>query len=165
MRSARRSSRGVIDTPRRRSRADEVDLAEVASTVVTRTQLEAYVAKLADPGESARWTMPGLLGFMASSFTLNIETRPICEEFRGSSSVPKPGASVFPVFDGLSLTIPDPGRRPPEPKPVTFETYATAHLGFIARTVASYLRGKVGGADRSAETKSARSALQGPPVG
>jgi hypothetical protein len=118
------------------SQGDEVDLEDASATIVTREQLEAYVKKLADLADPPL-NMPGLLNFMASSFILNIET-PAYAKSSGDQSLFQQGASVFPVFDGLSLTVPDPAGGSAT-KPVTFETYATAtssYRQFVAETFA-----------------------------
>jgi hypothetical protein len=105
------------------SEGDNVDLEVTAATTVTRDQLEAYVVKLADLANPPL-DMTGLLNFMASSFTLNIET-PAYAKSSGDQALFQQGASVFPVFDGLSLTVPDPAGGTGT-NPITFEDYATA---------------------------------------
>ncbi|MEM7481907.1 MAG: peptidoglycan-binding protein [Acidobacteriota bacterium] len=93
---------------------DEVDLAEAAETTVTRPELEAYVQRLADL-ENPPLDIADLLEFMASAFVLDVLT---------SAPTDVPSWTLFPTFDGLSLTVPDPDGG--DPKTVTFETYATA---------------------------------------
>jgi hypothetical protein len=122
----------VIDTLSN-SQGDEVDLDEVATTVVTRTNLEDYVAKLADLANPPL-DMEGLLKFMASSFILNIES-PAYAKSSGDQALFQKGASAFPVFDGISLTVPDPAGGSGT-KPITFQTYATATSTY-RQTVAS----------------------------
>lgn len=102
---------------------DAVDLEDAAGATVTRDELEAYVKKLADLANPPL-DMAGLLGFMASAFTLNVET-PAYAQSSGDEKFFKAGASAFPVFDGLSLTVPDPAGGSGT-KPIDFEQYATA---------------------------------------
>jgi len=106
---------------------DTVDLEEAASTDVTRDQLDAYVKKLADTANPPL-DIAGLLGFLGSAFTLNIET-PDYATSSGDKALFQAGASVFPVFDGLSLSIPDPSGGSGL-KPIPFETYATANSAY-----------------------------------
>jgi len=103
---------------------DTVDLEEASATDVTRDQLDAYVQKLADTANPPL-NIAGLLGFLGSAFTLNIET-PDYATSSGDKALFQAGASVFPVFDGLSLTVPDPSGASGT-KPILFETYTTAN--------------------------------------
>lgn len=125
----------VIDTLANEN-GDEVDLEAIAATTVTRVQLEAFIQKLADLSDPAL-DMGGLLSFLASSFTLNIET-PAYAQSSGDQAQFQAGAAVFPVFDGLSLIVPDPAGGTGT-KPITFETYATATSAYrqtVAETFA-----------------------------
>ncbi len=92
-----------------------VDLAAAVATNVTREDLETYVYRLGD-NDNPAFDIAELLGFLASSFTLDIRT---------TAPATPSGMALFPVFDGLSLTVPDPAGSATT-KPVTFETYATA---------------------------------------
>lgn len=102
---------------------ETVDLAAALETTVTRDQLDAYIERLADTSNPPL-NMTGLLQFLASAFVLNLET-PEYAQTSGDQALFEAGTSVFPVFDGLSLLVPDPGGAGGS-KPVTFETYATA---------------------------------------
>ena len=105
---------------------DSVDLNETAAKTITRDQLDAYIERLADTSEPPL-DVTGLLGFLASAFILNIET-PEFANSSGDQALFEAGVSVFPVFDGLSLTVPDPSGT--GTKPVTFETYALANAAY-----------------------------------
>ena len=105
---------------------DSVDLNETAAKTITRDQLDAYIERLADTSEPPL-DVTGLLGFLASAFILNIET-PEFANSSGDQALFEAGASVFPVFDGLSLTVPDPSGA--GTKPITFETYALANSAY-----------------------------------
>ena len=101
---------------------DVVNLADAAATVVTKEDLETYIHKLADL-DNPPLSITNLLDFMQSSFTLNIET-PEQAQASGTRQAMESGATLFPVFDGLSLSVPDPSGS--GSKPITFETYTTA---------------------------------------
>lgn len=92
---------------------------------VTRDEIEAFVARLADDDDPA-FTTGDLLGFLGDHFTLDIATTPAsAQRTRDAMSA---GATLFPVFDGLSLSVPDPSGG--DPRPIPFETYATATSGY-----------------------------------
>jgi hypothetical protein len=116
----------VIDTVSK-SEGDEVDLQEASAVNVTRTQLETYIHKLADL-DNPPLNIAGLLGFLGSAFILDIETQ---ESVKGTAKedAMKAGTMVFPVFDGLSLSVPNKAGSGDD-SPVTFETYTTATSGY-----------------------------------
>jgi len=110
---------------------NEVDLTQASTTIVTRAELEAYIEKLADIDDPP-FTITDLLDFMQSSFNLNIET-PSSAKDSGTRQAMEAGATMFPVFDGLSLSVPDPSGS--GDKPIDFELYATATSAY-RKTVA-----------------------------
>lgn len=89
---------------------------------LSRAELETFVARLADLEDPAL-TTGDLLGFLADHFTLDIATTQASDQRTRDAMAA--GAMLFPVFDGLSLNVPDPNGGSGT-KPVTFETYATA---------------------------------------
>ncbi len=113
------------------SEGDVVDLRAAAATTVTRAELEAYIDRLADLDAPA-FTIGDLLGFLASSFNLDIAT-PEQAKTSGLAASMQAGSVLFPVFDGLSLTVPKAAGS--GNTPITFETYASATSGY-RKTVA-----------------------------
>lgn len=96
---------------------------------VSRIDLETFVARLADLDAPAL-TTGDLLGFLADHFTLDISTtQASTQQTRDAMAA---GAMLFPVFDGLSLTVPDPSGGDGT-KPIPFETYATATSSYRAQ--------------------------------
>ncbi|MBC7973535.1 MAG: peptidoglycan-binding protein, partial [Myxococcales bacterium] len=94
---------------------------------VTRAELEAFIDRLAD--HAAPVTTTGdLLGFLADHFILDIATTPASAQ--ATRDAMAAGAVLFPVFDGLSLSVPDPSGG--AARPIAFETYATATSGYRA---------------------------------
>ena len=106
---------------------DTVDLAAASTTIVTREQLEAYIQKLADLANPPL-NITGLLTFLSDSFTLNVET-PAYAQSSGDKQLFVDGAVVFPVFDGLSLGVPNVSGGA-DPQTITFETYTLANSAY-----------------------------------
>jgi hypothetical protein len=106
---------------------ETVDLAAASATTVTREQLEAYIQKLADLA-SPPLNVTGLLTFLSDSFILSVET-PAYAQSSGDKQRFVNGAVVFPVFDGLSLGIPNLSGGA-NPQPITFETYTLANSAY-----------------------------------
>lgn len=101
---------------------DTVRLDAAADTVVDRKQLEDYVHLLANTA-APPLSITSYLEFLRSAFTLNVET-PQGAQGSGTRAAMQAGATLFPVFDGLSLTVP--AKSGSGTAPVTFETYTTA---------------------------------------
>ncbi|HEV2757118.1 MAG TPA: peptidoglycan-binding protein [Actinomycetota bacterium] len=100
---------------------DTVDPVNAAATVVTHEELESFVARLADLDDPAL-SIGDLLGFMHDAVDLDLRTAPnATAEMQAALSA---SATLFPVFDGLSLTVPDVAGT--GTKPIDFETYTTA---------------------------------------
>ncbi len=106
---------------------DTVDLAAASTTIVTREQLEAYIQKLADLANPPL-NITGLLTFLSDSFTLNVET-PAYAQSSGDKQLFVEGAVVFPVFDGLSLGVPNVSGGA-DPQTIAFETYTLANSAY-----------------------------------
>lgn len=102
---------------------DTVRLAEVAAVNVTRDQLDSWVHALADTAAPPLSTKD-LLTFMGDAFELDVHS-PEKAKATGVADALGNGAMLFPVFDGLSLAVPDPTGAAGT-KPIPFETYATA---------------------------------------
>lgn len=113
------------------SEGDVVDLRAAAATTVNRAELEAYIDRLANLDAPA-FTVGDLLGFLASSFNLDIAT-PEQARTSGLATSMRAGSVLFPVFDGLSLTVPKAAGS--GNTPITFGTYASATSGY-RKTVA-----------------------------
>ncbi|MBT2117094.1 LysM peptidoglycan-binding domain-containing protein [Dyella sp. LX-66] len=89
---------------------------------LSRADLETFIARIADLDDPALSTKD-LLGFLADHFTFDIATtQASTQQTRDALAA---GAMLFPVFDGLSLSVPDPDGGSGS-KPIAFETYATA---------------------------------------
>jgi len=116
---------------------DTVNLAAAATTVVSRQNLEDYITLLAD-NDNPPFTITDLLTFLQTSFTINIET-PTQANTSGTRKLMEAGATLFPVFDGLSLSVPNPNGT--GTKPITLETYTTANSAY--RTQVSNLFAEV----------------------
>ena len=100
-----------------------VRLEEALGTIVSRDQLDAYVHALADTAQPPL-TTKDLLTFLGDAFVLDLQT-PQNAQASGLAAAMAGGATLFPVFDGLSLAVPDPAGGT-DPRPIPFETYATA---------------------------------------
>lgn len=88
--------------------------------VLTRAKLTGWIRELADLAHPP-FQMDAFLQFL-SNFKFNVVTpKP---ENRHAFSAVEHGATLFPVFDGLSLVVP--AAHEATPKPISFETYATA---------------------------------------
>lgn len=105
---------------------------------VTRDELEAFVARIADTDDPVTST-GDLLGFLSDHFTLDIAT----DETAAARAREKlaDGAVLFPVFDGLSLSVPavDGG----DAKPIAFETYATATSAYRTKVASIFAKVEV----------------------
>ncbi|TKC87272.1 LysM peptidoglycan-binding domain-containing protein [Trinickia terrae] len=107
---------------------DAIDLAGVSAQVVSEAQLEAWIDALAD-NTNPPLDMASLLSFLASAFQLNIET-PDYASSSGDKALFQTGSTVFPVFDGLSLTVPNPAGD--GTKQIDFEGYTTVDDAYRA---------------------------------
>ncbi|WP_266156565.1 lytic transglycosylase [Dyella silvatica] len=96
---------------------------------LSRADLETFVARLADL-ETPALSTGDLLGFLADHFTLDIATTQASDQRTRDAMAA--GAMLFPVFDGLSLTVPDPSGGTGT-KPIPFETYTTATPSYRAQ--------------------------------
>lgn len=106
----------------------EIDLtAELAKTVDLAT-LQSNLDWLGNPANTA-FTTEEILQFLSDAFTVNIVT-----------TQPADGTShtLFPLFDGLILTVPDPAGGTGQ-STITIETYATGTTAY-RDTVAASLR-------------------------
>ena len=99
-----------------------VDALGADPTRLSRAELEDFIARLADLQDPALTTRD-LLGFLADHFILDISTTQASTQRTRDAMAA--GAMLFPVFDGLSLSVPDPNGGSGS-KPIPFETYATA---------------------------------------
>lgn len=111
-----------------------VDTLGGSAASVSRSELEAFVARLADP-DAPVTTTADLLHFLGDHFTLDIATDGAAQQ-RANGALAD-GAMLFPVFDGLSLSVPAAGGG--ADAPIAFETYATATSAYratVARTFA-----------------------------
>jgi LysM repeat protein len=108
---------------------DTVRLADVAFVNVTRDQLDSWVHALADTAAPPLSTKD-LLTFLGDAFTLDVHS-PETARASGVADALDAGAMLFPVFDGLSLAVPDPTGAAGK-KPIPFETYATATSAYRA---------------------------------
>lgn len=115
------------------SEGETVNLSEIAGLNVNRLQLESYIERLADLDEPPL-DITGLLGFLQSAFMLNITTP---EQISGTEAEHniQSGSVLFPVFDGLSITVPNQSGSG-DADSIQFETYATATSGY-RKTVAA----------------------------
>jgi hypothetical protein len=93
---------------------DSVDLHAYAATSVTRSELQSDLDWLGDNDNTA-FTSASLLQFLADGFTINIV----------KASDDLSSATLFPLFDGLVLTVPA-ADGSDESTTITLETYATA---------------------------------------
>lgn len=107
-------------------------LAELADAPVSKGKLQAGFDRLADPANPPL-TMADLLTFL-SSFTISI-TVPDNQNRDQVSATLNAGSMIFPVFDGLSLSVPESG-DPSKSAAIEFARYATANQQYLA-TVAS----------------------------
>ncbi|WP_316196939.1 LysM domain-containing protein [Bradyrhizobium sp. SZCCHNS3053] len=105
---------------------DAAELGETLAMSVTLTQLEAYVARLADTADPFL-SIKGLLQFLADGFTLDI-FNPATAQSSGLKTKLDAGSVLFPVFDGLKLQVP--GMSGGQTSPIAFETYTTATPGY-----------------------------------
>ncbi|MBV9774528.1 MAG: LysM peptidoglycan-binding domain-containing protein, partial [Gemmatimonadetes bacterium] len=138
---------------------DTVSLAQAAETSVTRDQLDKYVHALADTARPPLSTVD-LLTFLGDGFVLDLQT-PQQAQASGAAATMANGAMLFPVFDGLSLAVPDPAGGSGT-KPIPFETYATATSGY--RTTVSDLFAEVEAAiEKQNQEKTLLRALQDDP--
>ncbi|MEG2029362.1 MAG: hypothetical protein RR376_01795 [Janthinobacterium sp.] len=104
-----------------------LDLAVAAGASVTLADLVAGIQVLADPATQP-FGMGELLQFLADNFSVNIS----------AASAQIDGATLFPLFDGLRLSIPDP-QGGTGTQAIDLETYATATEQYRG-TVAGILR-------------------------
>ncbi|WP_230515889.1 MULTISPECIES: LysM peptidoglycan-binding domain-containing protein [unclassified Janthinobacterium] len=119
----------LLDALRPAARADgaALDLAAAATASVTLAQLVAGIQVLADPAMQP-FGMGDLLQLLADSFTVNIS----------APGANMDGATLFPLFDGLRLDVPDP-QGGAGTQAIDLETYATATEQYRS-TVAGVLR-------------------------
>jgi hypothetical protein len=120
----------ALGTPR----GDQVHLAAASETVVDREALEDYVHALADTA-SPPLSITSYLEFLRSAFTLNVET-PAGAGASGTRAAIEAGATLFPVFDGLSLTVP--AASGSGTAGVAFETYTTTTKAYRGRVAAIF---------------------------
>jgi len=105
---------------------DTVNLTDAATTVVSRTDLEKYIHRLAD-NDNPPFTVANLLTFLQTGFKLNIET-PSQAKTSGTQKLMEAGATLFPVFDGLSLSVPNASGSGTNAIP--FASYTTANSAY-----------------------------------
>lgn len=115
------------------SAGDTVDLAAASASIVTRADLECYIEKLADLNDPA-FSIADLLGFLASGFELAIET-PSYAQSSGTQPRMQAGSTLFPVFDGLALAVPNPAGGT---APIDFATYTTATSAYRSAVAAIF---------------------------
>ncbi|MDK9722643.1 MAG: LysM peptidoglycan-binding domain-containing protein [Rhodospirillales bacterium] len=111
-----------------------VDLAAASGQTVSTDQLEAWIAALAD-NANPPLTITALLGFLASNVVLNIET-PAYATSSGDVAKFKAGSTIFPMFDGLSLTVPNPSGG--GTKGIDLASYATCDDTYRAAVAALF---------------------------
>jgi len=117
------------------STGDAVVLADTGATVVSAVQLQDWINRLVDTSGAAL-DMAGLLGFLGSAFNLDIVT-PDRADSSGDKALFQAGSTIFPVFDGLSLTVPDPSGSG-SPRTIDFDAYATADDTYRAAVAALF---------------------------
>ena len=105
-----------------------IDLAAVSAQTVSLDQLQDDLNRIAESG-GAPFTTADLLTFLSDAFTLNIVYEAPAD---GTNHI------LFPLFDGLTLTIPDPSGGDGS-KTIDLETYASATAAYC-QTVAKQLR-------------------------
>ncbi|SDG68452.1 LysM peptidoglycan-binding domain-containing protein [Paraburkholderia phenazinium] len=105
-----------------------VDLAGVSAQVVSAEQLEAWINALAN-NANPPLDIASILGFLDSAFFLNFETADYASS-SGDKTKFQAGSTIFPVFDGLSLTVPKPDGSGTDP--IDFGSYTTVNDAYRA---------------------------------
>lgn len=124
----------LIDALQKES-GDVVTLKAAMASTVTQSQLEDFVDRLANTNDPAL-TIAQLLSFLDDSFILDISTH---ENVMGTAAEAQleNGATLFPFFDGLSLTVP--AASGTGTSTIDLEEYATANTTYqqeVAKTLA-----------------------------
>lgn len=101
--------------------ATQINLTETTQQTVTVTKLHYDLEWIADPSNTL-FTPKDLLTFLSDSFIVNIVTAAPADETNHI---------LFPLFDGLTLTIPNPNGGT-DTKTITLETYVTATNSYCA---------------------------------